>query len=451
MDGILKNYFAAVAAALLAFSTSVTLAEEPKEPAGVVIITDRDEQPAPTPGVGRCPPDPPPVQPARYTLPRKLPPVENPSFQRRGDRATTESVKLVQPAWWIPAGGDDGQTLEPASHAGATNEIQQAHLEAAVETRAMQLVVEARRLAVRAKTVGDYTDVIDQCVRAADAKPDVPTAETIAKLGAWAYNRRGELRTTAGDEHQAFDDFQEALLLDDECWEAFHNRGVTLARYGKLELALNDFERVVELAPGFAIGRFNRAEVYNQLGRWKAAVDDYDVVQSRLPDEPNLYISRAGALHQLGKTSDAVRDFNRAIAIDERLAPAFTGRGNVYADLGLYQQAASDFNQSLKLDPRSSETYRSVAWLLATCPDEEYRNPSKALEAAKRAKQLSETEDTELLSILAAAHAAAGEFREAVAYEQQALVLADKPAQREHRERVALYRQGQAYHTPVVK
>ncbi|WP_197528695.1 tetratricopeptide repeat protein [Aeoliella mucimassa] len=419
----------------------------------------------------------------RVELPQQLPGVELASYWRAAKpekpAATPVTVpasaapdaenppepaamaELGQPAWLLPE-PVELQKIEPVEPEGpavvvddqtppktAEQVIQLAMAKMEhVPSRSAALLVVARELAVDATSVGDYGDVIDQCHRAIDAGPDQSTGQALARLGAWAYNRRGELLVAGGNEHDAFDDFQEAILLDGTCWQAMHNRGVTLARYAKHTEALSDFNRVVDLAPGFAVARYNRAELLSQMERWPEAVDDYNVAIQAMPNEADLYSARGAAYTQMGKANEAASDFNTALRIDPGSSEAYLGRGNLFASQALYEQAAADFERSLRLNPRSARAYHSTAWLLATCPLDRYRNGQQAIEAASRLARLLGNEDPMVLDTLAVAHATAGDFQQAIAYEEQAIVLAtDANDKREYRERLKRFRQGETYRT----
>ncbi len=141
-------------------------------------------------------------------------------------------------------------------------------------------------------------------------------------------------------------------------------------------------------------------------------------------------------------------DFDEALRLAPQHAEARTARGHVYAEAGYYDQAIADYRGALDADPKSIEAYRSLAWLLATCPKASYRSPSTAIEAAWRARRLLGSEDFLTLDASAAAHAAAGEFAEAVRLQQRALLNVppgDAAATAEARQRLQLYEHGQAY------
>lgn len=392
-------------------------------------------QPTVTPATGPLPPDPAPLE-----LPKWLLPDSEPLKQLEPPEPPGEAVMIddhVDPA---PPASDERSPAKVIELAMANVKL--------APSRSAALLVVARELAVEAKTIGDFGDVIDQCHRALDAGPERETADSLAKLGAWSYNRRGELLIDKGDEHAAFEDFQEAIQLDPNNWPALHNRGVTLARYNKQTEALADFNRVVDLAPSFAIARYNRGELLSQMGRWEEAAEDYTVAMQSMPEEAALYAARGAALHELGKRSEAASDYNRAIRMDPNSAQAYVGRGNVFAAEGMYEQAADDFQQALQLDSRSAAAYRSTAWLLSTCPIERVRNGEQAVAAAHRLAQLRGNENPMVLDTLAVAHAAAGEFSQAIAFQQQAIVLEDDAAlKQQYLQRLDIYRRGEAYRT----
>ncbi len=317
-------------------------------------------------------------------------------------------------------------------------------------TRAAELLASARQGAVVAKSAGDLNDVIEQCRRALDENPNTITAKGLHRLAAWASNRRGELLAKAGDDHAAFEQFQNAITHDPACWEALHNRGVTLARYSQTTDALADFNQVVLLAPQFSVARQNRGEIHRQLGRWKDAIADYTVAIERTPNDAMLYAARGHAWRQLGNTHKAANDYGQAIQLDGTLAEAYAGRGNLFAGEGYFEQAVEDFKKALEYDARSAVIYKSVAWLLSTCPQSEFRSRSKGLEAADRVRQLMGEEDPMVLDLLAAAHANAGKFREAIAFEQRAILLAGVEENFAFKQRLELYRSGKPFRTPKI-
>ena len=184
------------------------------------------------------------------------------------------------------------------------------------------------------------------------------------------------------------------------------------------------------------------------MGRYQEAEEDYTAALATMPNEAALFAGRGYARQQLGRTTAAATDFNTAIRLDDTRADVFLDRGNLYASEGLYEQAAADLQRALALDADLTGAYRSVAWLLSTCPLEEYRSAERGLEAAHRFAQLLGDEDPVVLDTLAAAYANSGDFRQAITYQQQAIVLAGQEVRSAYNQRLELYRAGKPYRTP---
>jgi len=92
------------------------------------------------------------------------------------------------------------------------------------------------------------------------------------------------------------------------------------------------------------------------------------------------------------------------------------------AHAGLAQEAEDGFRKALELMPDNAAFDNSVedavyhnnlAWLLATCPEPKFRNPSRAVELAKRAVGL-EPKESAHRNTLGVAHYRAGNWKEAI-------------------------------------
>lgn len=92
--------------------------------------------------------------------------------------------------------------------------------------------------------------------------------------------------------------------------------------------------------------------------------------------------------------------------------------------------------------------WNNLAWLLATCPDGRFRNAAKAVENATRACEMTEWEAVHCLGTLAAAHAENRDFTRAIHYQRRALRLAPADGKEQHRQWLALYREGKPYREP---
>lgn len=94
-----------------------------------------------------------------------------------------------------------------------------------------------------------------------------------------------------------------------------------------------------------------------------------------------------------------------------------------------WAEARARWEEALELAPDDPETMNNLAWLLATCPDKEVRDPARALKLARQAVKLSPG-SPHILDTLAEAYFRMGFTREAIDTEKKALSRAGE--NREH-------------------
>jgi len=308
-----------------------------------------------------------------------------------------------------------------------------------------QWYAEAEQAAADAATLDELAAIVRICKRGLQCRPQRDLALSLRSLAAWACNRSGELESDSRRDDKALNAFELAIQWDPNCWLALHNRAVSRAQQGDLTGALNDFNRTLDLNPGLAVAYRNRGELLAALGRTEEAIADYDSALDQLPHDAELHDMRGHALHRSGRYDEAIADFCEAVRLAPQDAAPFAHRGNVYAEMGQYQKALADFRHALSIDSESAEAHRSLAWLLATCPDPRYRNPREALASAEAAAKLAAPGDPFVLDALAAAHASAGQFDQAVRYQKEAITNVSGEFAEPFGERLALYEQRRPY------
>ncbi|MDP6444175.1 MAG: tetratricopeptide repeat protein, partial [Pirellulaceae bacterium] len=237
-----------------------------------------------------------------------------------------------------------------------------------------------------AKTLNDFTTVIELCEKARTYKLSKPNYEYLNRLEAWAYNKRGESNadkaaslTESGDLKQAEEldavalkDFSKAVEFDPKRWKAVHNRGVSYAMVGKYEEAIGDFTRTLELNPKYINGWFNRAEIRYEIGEYGKAIGDYDRAIELDPKDVGAYTSRGHSFFQLRRIEEAIRDYSKVLQLAPGNADAYVNRGDAYRARGQWDVAAADYRKAVAIDNNSGRAYQSAAWLMATCPDERF-------------------------------------------------------------------------------
>jgi tetratricopeptide (TPR) repeat protein len=139
------------------------------------------------------------------------------------------------------------------------------------------------------------------------------------------------------------------------------------------------------------------------------------------PQDAQAIHFRGMARYYQGNIDQAVADYSRAIEINPQLSQAYTSRGVALFRKGDYQRAKEDLKQAYSQNPKDTNALNQMAWMLAVCPDKEYRNGKKALDLARKVINLKTTPN--FLDTLAAAYAETGRYKDAARIQRKVIAL----------------------------
>ena len=124
-----------------------------------------------------------------------------------------------------------------------------------------------------------------------------------------------------------------------------------------------------------------------------------------------------------GQHDEAAAHFTKAIEKAKEpgvAATALTNRGLAESRRGNWQQAIDDYRQALSLQPKLPGAHNNLAWILATCPIDQFRNGQEALSLATQACEATQWRSPTCLGTLAAACAEVGDFTQALNLQDRA-------------------------------
>lgn len=263
----------------------------------------------------------------------------------------------------------------------------------------------------------------------------------IDPANARAYHQLGLIHGERGQREQAIADFTEAIRHEPRYSLAWYNRGIALAENEAWEKATTDFTEALRLQPGHLGALINRGIVRRRVGDTEGALADFASAIAADPTFVTAYYNRASLLCERGDLTGALADLDRVI----EQAPADVGarlsRGRIHSLLGQHDRALADNLEALTLAPEDPRILNNLAWLWATAPRADLRDPARALEFAQ--KMMHAGEDANRLDTLAAALAACGRFAEAAETQRRAIDLADEGEKADFRSRLARYETNQ--------
>src|SRR5262249_13199882 len=80
-----------------------------------------------------------------------------------------------------------------------------------------------------------------------------------------------------------------------------------------------------------------------------------------------------------GRQREALVEFSKAIDRHPENVEALIQRGRCYRESLQFAKAVKDFSKVIDLDPKPAQSNNELAWLLATCPKAELRQPKRAV------------------------------------------------------------------------
>lgn len=245
--------------------------------------------------------------------------------------------------------------------------------------------------------------------------------------------------------------WRDTIAKNPDAWNAHNNLGCILAEKNELMAATEHFIASLKLNSNNASAHVNYGKVLLLKNDFTRAEEHFRVALQLKPDQAEALRGAGQALLALGRIPEAVERFRAALQFKPdnetrlQLAPLLSG-------LGRDAEAAAELRAVLATEPDALAALQNLAWILATSWDEHVRNGLEAIRLAERACGLTQRQEAQMLSALAAAYAEAGQFTNAVPTAGEAITLARQRGNenfaRINQQLLGLYRAGKPYHSP---
>lgn len=239
------------------------------------------------------------------------------------------------------------------------------------------------------------------------------------------YGNRGNAYSNLHDHERALADYDKALALNPNYTNALANRGNVHRERRDFDKALADYAAALKLEPRFANALAHRAALWLARREYDKAAADVGEAVAADPRSALVYLVRGKLRRANEQYPLALVDCDHALWLEPRYPAALVERGETRRQLKEYDKALEDFDAALTIEPKSLRALTAKAWLLSTCPDENFRDGKKAVELARQGIAAGHDKNGRSYAALAAACAEAGNFLEAVANQRRALELKD--------------------------
>ena len=216
---------------------------------------------------------------------------------------------------------------------------------------------------------------------------------------AGAYYHLGNILMEQRNMTQAKLYYEQALRIEPNCVDAHNSLGIIFANQGNIERAKAEFEHEIRINPNHIEARYNLGNIF--------------LAQGDLTQAAAEYVRTIGI--EPGRTKSNL----------EAYINSHINLGVILTQQDRLDKAIAYYEKVLVVDPNNTIAMNNLAWLLATYPDDNFRNGKRAVELAERSCNITDYKIPELLDTLAAAYSEEKRFTEAIETATKALDLAE--------------------------
>ena len=238
-----------------------------------------------------------------------------------------------------------------------------------------------------------------------------------------AINNSGNAQQVLGRSDDAIASYRAALKIAPDNAEVHYNCGVVLQQRKQWHEAIEHYREALLIKPNFAPAHNNCGLTLRASGREEEAIEHFELAAEIDPGLMAAYVNLGLTLRSLHRNEEAIEQFEKALRIEPDNFIANYNSGIALRSVGRRAEALKRFETAVRLRPNVGGAHYGLAWIMATAPEDQLRDGIRAIEHARRAVEL--TKDSPFtLDALAAAHAEAGEFPNAIKYQEQAIEMA---------------------------
>ena len=134
-------------------------------------------------------------------------------------------------------------------------------------------------------------------------------------------------------------------------FELCRDRGVAYSELGEIDHALTDYNQAIALNIENFEAYLDRGKLYRRAKNYVEAIKDFDKATEIDPTNVEGFRNRGVTYKLMREYHLALADLNRAYELDPENHRVLTDRGNTYRRAGLQMKARTDYLAALKVNP----------------------------------------------------------------------------------------------------
>jgi tetratricopeptide (TPR) repeat protein len=200
----------------------------------------------------------------------------------------------------------------------------------------------------------------DEQQRAVEEKNNIVSLSEVIKRtpnDANALNLRGAAFGQAGEYERALADFNAAIAINGQYFQAYNNRALIFAKIKRFDRALADYNQSISIAPQYSQAYVGRGNVYKAQRNYPAALSDFSRAVEIEPSDAVAHFNRGMMNQALGKNQEAVEDFGMTMSLKGDVPGVHMARGVSELAMQEYKKAFEDFNLEVQNNKDNYEAW----------------------------------------------------------------------------------------------
>lgn len=150
---------------------------------------------------------------------------------------------------------------------------------------------------------------------------------------------------------EAISCYEEAILIQPNCYQAWYERGKALYQLKRYEDAIASYDKAIQGQPENAEAWFERTQALYQLQSYSQAITSLDKAIQIRPNYAEAWVMRGLVLRNLQRAQEAIACYDKAIEFNPNSVQAWYNRGVLLASWQRYEEAFAAFEQVIQLQP----------------------------------------------------------------------------------------------------
>ena len=157
---------------------------------------------------------------------------------------------------------------------------------------------------------------------------------------------------------------KEALKINPQDFEAYHNLANIFIDLSELDQAEENLSKALLLKPDFVEAHFSLGNIFLEQGRFEEAEASYKQLIALKPDLAPAYNNLGVTLKEQSRFVESKASYSKAIALKPDYAEAHNNLGNILRELGRLDEAEASCRQAIVLKPDFAKGHCNLGIIL---------------------------------------------------------------------------------------